>query len=188
MSPGRNVSAPPRENRALRLVRYRDPATSARDEVRGRMRSGGEIRQRPELPTGRRGRGLGEQQSRSQPKVGARPPTSRSSGRASSGPAGGAAVRGQVRLPGAGTAAGRVGLKGVPMVARPRLRPPGPSQPRPGFPGNRYSASEEPGPGARSSPGAGPTLPPPPPIQAMVPEAETFQGSPPHNLGSHCPF
>lgn len=156
--------------------------------MKGRMRRGGGIRQKPELPIGGGGGGLGAQQSVSQPKVGARPPTAGSSGRASSGPAGGAAVRGQVRVPSAGTAAGRVGLKGGPIVARPRLRPPGPSQPRPGFPGNRYSASAEPAPGARSSPGAGPTLTPPPPIQALVPEADTFQRSPPCNLGPHCPF
>lgn len=62
------------------------------------------------------------------------------------------------RSAGAGgrTAAARVGLGGG-SVCEPEAAPAGPSRPRPGFLANRYSASAERAPSARTERGAGPT-------------------------------
>lgn len=97
-------------------------------------------------------------------------------------------MRGQVRLSSAGTAAGRVGQKGGPIVARPGCAlpdPPSPAQSSPGtaipLPQSRFLVRAA----AREL-----ALPCHPllPFKLWLLKLRLFKEAHPRNLGSHCPF
>lgn len=178
MSPGRNASAPPQENRARAgaaegpgdLCQGRGEIWDAGGQGKGKDQS---------CPPGdleRNKAGLrGTWEHAATPSL--RPPRAA--------PEVGAAVRGQVEglpQPGWGWAAG--------WSTSPRLRPRDPHGPARGSWQYRYSASAERAPSVRTGSGAGPTRRPLPlPSKPSLPRPRLLkEEAPPRNLGSHCPF